>query len=269
MSTEKIRGLAVLGAGNIGMSIATQVRKYMPTGLSLTRTSKNHFSREQRSKFTCFDNNTEAVSMAEVVVIAVRPPQLDTVLKEIKDVLRQEQLIISVVSGVKIERIEELVGRVPIARAMPNTAMSIKESMTCMTFNDAGRDHKHRVFLESMFGATAMPRLLIPEEKFPEATVLCGSGIALAQKFIRAFMQAGIQHGFNEKDALALATQVIKGAAMLIQENGQHPEVEIDRVTTPDGCTIYALAELEHAGFSSALLKSIDVGVEKARQLYS
>lgn len=260
--------IVVLGAGNIGTRIAEGILASRITNkkIILTRQS-GEFSEEEKEKFECQTNNQEAVSTSDIVITAVQPKQMDSLLAEIKDALvESKHLLISVASGVSIERIEALVGKIAIARAMPNTAIRVRQSMTCLAFNELGREHQ--ALVESIFGAVGMT-LLIPENRFAEATVLCGSGTALALKFIRAYMQAGIQHGFNEKDALTIASQVLKGASMIVQKDFNHPEHEIDKVTTPGGCTIDALIEMEHSGFSSALLKAIEAGIKRARKLYS
>lgn len=267
--TKGFRRVAILGAGNIGLSIAETFRGQTTHKVRLTR-KNGKFSREERERFECLTNNRTAVKFSDIVVVAVKPTQLNALLSEIKGALTGKKLLISVVSGVSLKQIQAIVGKAPIARGMPNTAIRIKQSMTCMEFNAAGLKHEHRPLVELVFGSSRAAILHIPENKFAAATVLCGSGTALAMKFIRVFMQAGIQHGFDEKEALRIASQVLKGAAMLIQtDEWKHPEAQIDKVTTPGGCTIAALTELEHAGFSSALLRAVNVGVEKAGKLYS
>lgn len=263
---KKITGkIAVLGAGNIGLSIAEGIQHLSKRKIILTR-KNNIFSEEEKEKFECMSDNKEAVSASKIVIVAVQPKQADDLFLEIKEVLGKRHLLISVISGIKIDQIEKIVGKIAIARAMPNITIGISQSMTCITFNILAK--KYQALVESIFGSVGKT-LLIPEVKFTEATVLCGSGTALVLKFIRAFMQACIQHGFNGKEAILIASQVVKGASIMIQENHEHPEKEIDSVTTPGGCTIYALAELEHAGFNSALFRAIKVGVDKAQKLYS
>ena len=264
---NKIIGkVAILGAGNIGLSIAEGIFSSI-TGqkIILTRKTKS-FSKKERERFKCTINNQEAVLASEILIIAVQPKQARDLLLQIKKFLNKKHLLVSVVSGMSIDEIEKLVGKMPIVRVMTNTAIRIGQSMTCIAFNDTGK--KYRDLVEDIFGSVGST-LLIPETKFAEATVVCGSGTALALRFIRDYMQACIQHGFDGKDSLKIASQVLKGAASITQDNRNHPEVEIDKVTTPGGCTIEALAEMEHAGFSSALLRVIKVGVEKAKKLYS
>lgn len=257
--------IAVLGAGNIGFPIAEGIQASEITNQKVIITRKKAtFSKKEKDKFKCLKDNQEAVSYSNIVVLAVQPKQADEVLSEIKDFLSEKHLLISVVSGLGIEQIENLLQKkIPVARAMPNTAIRVCQSMTCLAFSDEGK--KHQELVEDIFNRVGTS-LLIPENLFTAATVLCGSGSALGLKYIRGYMQACIQHGFNEFEALMIATQVLKGATMML--DGKHPETEIDKVTTPGGCTIAALTEMEHAGFSSALLKAIEVAVEKAKKLY-
>ncbi len=99
------------------------------------------------------------------------------------------------------------------------------------------------------------------------ATVLCACGIAFFLRAIRAASQGGIEIGFHAEDALAMAAQTARGAASLLLESGKHPESEIDRVTTPMGCTIAGLNQMEHEGFSSALIRGIITSANKAAKL--
>jgi pyrroline-5-carboxylate reductase len=101
------------------------------------------------------------------------------------------------------------------------------------------------------------------------ATALCASGIAFFLRAIRAASQGGIEIGFHAEDALFMASQTAKGAASLILKSGAHPEGEVDKVTTPMGITISGLNQMEHAGFSSSLIKGIVTSAEKAKHLYS
>ena len=262
------RKIAILGAGGIGSSIARGIQNsgIIKSKIVITR-EKSSFSKNEHKMFECYYDNTLAVKHSNIIIVAVQPKQLDNLIEEIKSELTEKHLVISIVSGVSIERVESLINKkIPIIRAMPNTAIKTGQSMTCLAFNKLGI--KHQTLVEKIFNSVGIT-LLVSESKFAEATVLCGSGPALVLKFIRAYMQACIQHGFNDKEALIIAGQVTKGTSMIVQKNNYHPEPEIDKVTTPSGCTIDALVELEHRGFSSALLRSIDAGIKKAKTLYS
>jgi pyrroline-5-carboxylate reductase len=201
------------------------------------------------------NNNPDAVKGKKVVIIAVEPHQAERVLKDIKHEFRKEQILISVVTGVKIEKLKEYCGPdIHIFRAMPNTAIAIRESMTCIATMDDSPESKnivHSIF--DQLGKT----IKIEEELMDASTVLAACGIAYALRFIRAASQGGIEIGFDSKTAQLIAAQTVRGAAGLLIEGGEHPEYEIDKVTTPMGCTIAGLNEMEHQGFSSSLIKGI------------
>ena len=110
--------------------------------------------------------------------------------------------------------------------------------------------------------------LVIDEEQMIPATALCACGVAFFLRAIRAASQGGIQIGFNAAEALAMAAQTARGAASLLLTLGNHPEMEIDKVTTPRGCTIAGLNLMEHQGFSSAMIKGIVTSAERAADLY-
>ena len=153
---------------------------------------------------------------------------------------------------------------VPIIRSMPNTAIAIGESMTCLSSlnGDAGMDVAKDLF--EKLGTT----LIISEDQMTPATALAACGVAFFLRAIRAASQGGIEIGFHSRDALLMAAQTAKGAASLLLQHSDHPEGEIDKVTTPRGCTIAGLNKMEHAGFSSALIQGIVTSAEKAEGLY-
>jgi pyrroline-5-carboxylate reductase len=153
----------------------------------------------------------------------------------------------------------------PIVRAMPNTAIAIGQSMTCLAASSGHRSalEQARTLFDSV-GTT----LEIDESMMESATALCACGIAFFLRSIRAASQGGIEIGFHPEEALLMAAQTARGAAGLLLREGSHPESEIDRVTTPRGCTIAGLNEMEHRGFSSAMIKGILTSARKAVELY-
>ena len=173
--------------------------------------------------------------------------------------------MVSVVSGVSIAVLSSHLAGVPLVRAMPNTAVSIGESMTCLAAPPAHANAlaEVRVLFEAL-GST----LAIEEEMMIPATALCACGVAFFLRAVRAASQGGIEIGFHPDEAMLLAAQTARGAASLMLRAGSHPEAEIDRVTTPRGCTIAGLNEMEHQGFSSALIKGILLSADKAAGLY-
>jgi pyrroline-5-carboxylate reductase len=143
---------------------------------------------------------------------------------------------------------------------MPNTAIAIQESMTCLSSANATEDQVNLV--KDLFGTVG--KVAVIEEKLMDAaTVLGACGTAYAMRYVRANIQGGIEIGFDAATASLIAAQTVKGAAELLLQKGTHPEQEIDKVTTPKGCTIAGLNEMEHQGFSSSLIKGISTSYEK------
>jgi pyrroline-5-carboxylate reductase len=148
---------------------------------------------------------------------------------------------------------------------MPNTAVSIGESMTCLSADSDSIDGLEEA--EALFKGVGLT-LRIEDEMMVGATALCACGIAFFLRSVRAASQGGIEIGFHPEDALLLAAQTARGAASLALGKEGHPESEIDRVTTPRGCTIAGLNEMEHQGFSSAMIKGLVLSARKAGALF-
>lgn len=267
--TENVR-IAILGAGNIGTSIARGLaggRNFTPDRITLAR-RRLHLLDDFRARgFAVTNDNLAAVRSADVIIISVEPQVVDSLLEEIAPELDFDRhIIISVVTGLSIRRIEELTGRpMRIARAMPNTAIAVGESMTCIASN--GPDDKALDMARLIFNDVGKT-LRIREEDMIAATALGACGIAFFLRAIRAASQGGIEIGLSAKNSLAMAVQTAKGAACLLADGANHPESEIDKVTTPKGCTISGLNRMEHEGFSSAMIRGITVSAEQAAKLY-
>jgi pyrroline-5-carboxylate reductase len=263
MGTD-IRGIAIIGAGNLGTAIAGGILAgniVSSDRLVITRRRKNYSHPLQKEGVQVIDDNREAIKTAELVFLCVLPKQVDEVLTEIGGRLQPDQTLISVVTGVSIQDMKKHIpAEVSIIRAMPNTAIAIKESMTCIAAGDGAEKsvEKVRLVFETL-GET----LIIEERLIQAATVLGASGIAFFMRYLRAATQGGIQMGFHPEEAQKIAVQTAKGAASLVLEHESHPELEIDKVTTPQGCTIEGLNEMEHQGFSSSLIKGLMTSYHK------
>jgi pyrroline-5-carboxylate reductase len=224
----------------------------------------------EKQGFQVTRNNRQAVEQSDIVIISVTPQQLDVLLKEIGDVLDgAKQTIMSVVSGASINQLKKQIGSgIPVVRVMPNTAIAIGESMTCLSAHD--QDKASLEDAEQLFGQLGKT-IVIHEDLMVPATALCACGIAFFLRSIRAASQGGIEIGFNAEDALFMAAQTAKGAAALLvdQSPQEHPEREVDKVTTPQGCTISGLNQMEHHGFSSSMIYGIVTSAEKAAKLYA
>lgn len=266
-----IRRTAILGSGNIGMSLARGLVKaeyYNPQDITVTRRNIQHLSEEAANGFGVSDNNADAVTTSSIIILAVLPQQLNPLLDQIKDTIDPEKhLIISVISGVTCANIQSRLGtRVQVVRAMPNTAIAIGQSMTCIASDNASAESLSEV---SRMFETVGDVIQINEDLMTSATALCACGIAFFLRAIRAASQGGIEIGFHADEALKMAVQTAKGAADLLIQQKSHPEHEIDKVTSPKGCTIAGLNEMEHHGFSSSLIKGIKLSALKAGDLYT
>lgn len=263
--------IAILGAGNLGTSIATglvESGKYKADSIALTRRRIALLETYKDQGFYVTKSNEEAIKRSEVIILAVEPSQIDELLKQIGPFLDPEKhLLISVVTSVEISYIKSIVSdKVHIVRAMPNTAIAIGESMTCICTDSDNNDVLETT--TEIFN-TVGKTVTILEEQMTAATALCACGIAFFLRSIRAASQGGIEIGFHADEALKMAAQTAKGAATLLADKDNHPEFEIDRVTTPRGCTIAGLNEMEHRGFSSAMIKGILHSAKKATTLHS
>ena len=212
-------------------------------------------------------DNAIAVKQATVLILAVEPQQINTLLDEISALLdSKKHIILSIVTGVSIEQIRGKLGDdITVVRAMPNTAISIGESMTCLA---SDRSNSGAIEMATSIFNTLGKTMLIDEELMSSATALGACGIAFFLRAIRAASQGGIEIGFHADKALQIAAQTAKGAATLLLQNQEHPEFEIDKVTTPRGVTISGLNQMEHQGFSSAMIKGIVIAAEKASKIY-
>lgn len=255
--------IAIIGTGNLGSSIAKGlITNNAITTLYLTRRNLEGISEfEGYKNVNITSDNQLAVQQSDILIFAVQPSHFETILKDIKPLLTEKHLVISTITGFTIPKIEALIGIDNfIIRAMPNTAIAVGKSMTCLCCNEQGK--KRIKIAEAIFNRLGHS-LIIPESQMQAATVVCASGIAFWMRLIRATTQAAIQLGFDSKEAQELAMYTSEGAAQLLISNGNHPEEEIDKVTTPKGCTIEGLNEMEHKGLSSSLIQGMVASFNK------
>ncbi|MBK7406702.1 MAG: pyrroline-5-carboxylate reductase [Saprospirales bacterium] len=261
----KDRKLAIIGCGNLGLSILKGLlegQTMPPAHITTTRRNTESLAHFKAQGVHVTSDNVQAVRDSDVILIAVKPYNIRSILEEIKEALDPSRhILVSAVTGVTIREIQEVVqGTLPIFRVMPNTAADVKESVTCICQENAQPPHVEVVdHLFSWIGTA----IHIDEHLMEASTILGACGIAYVMRFIRAMIQGGIQIGFDTKTANAIVNQTVLGAARLLIERKAHPEHEIDKVTTPKGCTIVGLNEMEHNGFSSSLIKGIVASFEK------
>ncbi|MDC0584168.1 pyrroline-5-carboxylate reductase [Bacteroidales bacterium] len=255
MENKKI---TIIGGGNLGTSIGKGILSipgFKAANLTICEKRKEQESRLKALGFVTFESDmAESVKEADIIFVVVKPLHFNDVLASIKPVLKKHQIIGSTVTGTSLNEIKAQIGALPTVRIMPNTAIELKESLTCLCFNNtSSEDEKLMVGIFDELGKT----IVLPEEQIDAVTVLGSCGIAFALRFLRAMSQGGIEIGFGAELSQLIAAQAIKGAAELILESNNHPEAEIDKVTTPQGITISGLNEMEHQGFSPSVIKGL------------
>ena len=262
MEIKNLR-IAIIGGGNLGRSVADGFLKAGITASKLTVSRRRvQLLDDLAVKGVRIEkDNKVAVADADMIIIAVKPFQAIEVITEIKSVIKPGQLVASLMTGISLAQLKELLpaGAIPL-RVMPNTAVALQESMTMISAPDCSTDQIELV--KELFESLGKV-IFINEELMAAATVLGACGIAFALRFIRAAIQGGVEIGFGADVAQQIVAQTVKGATELILQTGHHPEQEIDKVTTPKGITISGLNEMEHQGFSSALIRGLLVSYNK------
>ena len=242
--------VAVLGAGNVGSAVALGWQRaglFQPNEVVLIR--RNLDALDPRLKFTQSCQASSA-NDADVVFAALPVAALKPVLQELD--LTRDQVLLSCVAGVSRHELLR-VTCATVGRAMPNVAAAVNQSMTCIAADGDALSEAERLF--APLGRVER----IAEPLMDSATVLCACGLAFFLRSVRSASQGGVEIGFHADEAQRLAAQTALGAcSLLLEPDGvAHPEQGIDRVTTPNGCTIVGLNQLEHGGFSSAFIKAI------------
>jgi pyrroline-5-carboxylate reductase len=257
--------IAIIGCGNLGLSILhglLEDQSIQPSNIIVTRRNIKDLEHLKELGIRISDDNVTAVNESEIIIVALKPYNILEVLKELKTLLVLEKhILISLATGISLEQIQNIVTiPIPVFRAMPNTAADVGMSMTCIS--SESNDNVATDAVKNCFNSIG-ETIIIDEDLMDSATVLGACGIAYALRFIRGMIQGGIQIGFDAKTARDIVTHTVKGASELLIKRNEHPEFEIDKVTTPKGCTIAGLNEMEHHGFSSALIKGIVTSYEK------
>lgn len=258
-----MKKIGIIGCGNLGVSLLKGIRQNDQNALIYgSKRNISAISHLQEEKTIITSDNVELIKNCDIIILALKPYTILPFLKENSIYFNSNQhTIVSVATGITIEEMKECFENdIDVFRAMPNTASSVNESITAISFGSDVLGRKEEV--TSVFKCVG-EAIVIDENLMESATILGACGIAYVLRFMRAMIQGGIEVGFDSVTATKIVSQTIKGAAELIITNGSHPEQEIDKVTTPKGCTIVGLNEMEHSGFSSALIKGIVTSYQK------
>ncbi|GHB50130.1 pyrroline-5-carboxylate reductase [Mongoliitalea lutea] len=257
--------IAIIGCGNLGLSIVNGLlaqESLDPNQLHITRRNPSTILHLKEFGLHVHSDNVMAAKEADIVILGVKPYNINGILKEIHPVLQpNKQIIVSLATGITLDEMFQVIDKSTVAfRAMPNIAADIQESVTCICGRNTNQTSEQ--LIQSLFNSIGFS-ISIDENLMEAATVLGACGIAYVLRFMRAMIQGGIQIGFDAKTASKIVNQTVKGAAELMIQKNMHPEEAIDKVTTPKGCTIVGLNEMEHQGFSAAMVRGVLASYEK------
>ena len=263
--------IAIVGAGNMGQSILGGLLRNSDLGASNIRASRRSVAAldELSARYpgvVTTTNNAEAISGADVVLLAIKPQNYDQVVKEIGSLVSSETLVISVLAGIEAETISSsFASRPPVVRAMPNTPVLVDLGATAIAAGH-GVNGRHLDMAKSIFGAVGSVEV-VPEELMDAVTGLSGSGPAYVYMVIEALTDGGVKQGLPRPTAYRLAAQTVLGAARLVIETGKHPAILRDEVTTPGGTAIAAVADLESHGLRTMLINAVGTATRRSKEL--
>ena len=263
--------LTIIGVGNIGGAIVNGlINSKLMNELEICCTDilpeKLKQIEETNPSIQVATDNISAVKDADIVIIAVKPWLVETIIEEIKETMDYErQIVVSVAAGIEFSTLcryldKEGVGLPAIFRVVPNTAIAVRESVTFISSCNATKtqsDCIKNIFDE--LGTTIM----VNEGLIAACTSLASCGIAFAFRYIRAAIEGAVEIGISSDMARKIELQTLRGAVTLLETNNNHPEAEIDKVTTPGGITIKGLNAMEEAGFTNAVIKGLKASMQK------
>ena len=261
--------ISIIGAGAMGGAMAEGLIKADSIkNEDICISDPSRFSRDKFANMgiTATPSNQLAAQGADVVCVVVKPWLVEQVLKGIRDVMDYDrQILIVVAAGVKSESIKAWMTKdgdklIPTFLVIPNIAIAQLASMTFIAPAMAV-EQPHIDVVTDLFDAMGKT-ILTDEQHLGAGTTLASCGIAYAMRYIRAASEGGVELGFKADEAKQIVMQTMKGAVTLLEATGLHPEAAIDLVTTPGGVTIKGLNEMEHAGFTSSVIRGLKAGAK-------
>ena len=263
--------IAIIGAGNMGGAVARGVASG-----SIIATSDIYVSNPSSAKLDALKaefpeinvttDNCEAAAVADLIILAVKPWKVEQVIAEIKPCVDySRQAIASMVGGLGITQLSQWLdkgdGALPATYLIiPNTAIATKNSMTFIA--SARSSDIQDNYIVEIFNELGVA-MMVEESLIPAGTSLASCGIAYALRYIRAAMEGGVELGFRADDAKRIVMQTLRGAVEILEANNTHPEVEIDRVTTPGGLTIKGLNAMEASGFTNSVIEGLKASTKR------
>ena len=262
--------ITFIGAGNMGEALLGGLLKAEltnPENIIATdiRDERLDHIRSKWGVKTTRDNK-EAAQGADVIVLCVKPQTISDVLNELRAVVQEDQLIISILAGITTRTINNALGKKnPVVRVMPNIPAVVDEAASGICLGEHARD-VHREIAMKIFQAVGEVEVVY-ESQMDVITGLSGSGPAYIYMIIEALTDGGVMMGLPRDTATRLATQTVLGSAKLVRETAVHPAVLKDQVTTPGGTAISAIKELESSGLRPMLIRAVETATRKSQEL--
>jgi pyrroline-5-carboxylate reductase len=259
--------VAILGTGKIGESLLAGLRSSDWADIvASSRRQERADELHERHGVEATTSNAEAIRGADVVVLAVKPQDIEALLGEIGHLLTPDQTVVSIAAAIPTSRIERhLAGDVPVVRAMPNTPATVHEGIAGMCAGrHAGPEHLERAGTVLRAVGDVVE---VPEEHMDAITAVSGSGPAYYALLAEAMIEAGILLGLSREVSTRLVVQTMLGTAKLLRDEHMHPVELRETVTSPGGTTIRAIRELEQAGVRAAFLNAINAAMERSKEL--
>ncbi|HLP05055.1 MAG TPA: pyrroline-5-carboxylate reductase [Paludibacter sp.] len=253
--------VAIIGAGNMGGAIArglSKGKKIKSSNIRISDITPSNLAAIKAfdPEITTSNSNREIVKDADIIILAVKPWLVEAIAGEIEGKIDfKKQIIVSIAAGVDFDRLASFFNTdATLFRIIPNTAIDVLSSVsTISSFHATKEQEEVVVSLFDELGKT----FLVPETQLNAFMALSSCGIAYAFRYIRAATEGGVEMGVYPNVAKEVVIQTLRGAIELLEANGTHPEVEIDKVTTPGGITIKGLNEMEACGFTNAVIKGL------------
>ncbi len=266
----KDKKLAVIGVGKLGEALISGLLKNKTVSASQVCGTVGHEPSVQRVKeklgIEVSLDNLKAVKDKDIILLAVKPQNMDNVLREISTVVSDKQLIISVAASVTTGFVEERLPKgIPVVRAMPNTPSVMNAGMAGLCTGTGATD-EHKQMAEAIFKCVG-ETVFVDESLMDGVTALSASGPAYLYVVIESLAEAGVKLGIPREVSTLLAAQTMLGSARMVLESKAHPALLKDMVTTPAGCTIDGLMELEEGKLRVTLIKAVVKAAERAREL--
>ncbi len=258
----------IIGGGNMGEAIIKGLinsNLFKPDEILVSDINKDRISYlVEEYGIGGTDSNERVARLSEIVILAVKPKDLEKTVSPIKDYLA-DKILISVLAGIKISEIKSFLPSTKVVRVMPNTPALIGEGAIGVSFDEEIKQEEKEIVLSIL---KSLGEVVVVEEQLIDViTGLSGSGPAYVFTFIDALAQGGVKGGLSYNDALKLAVQTVLGAAKLLKETGEHPSVLRDKVTSPAGTTIYGLHALEKNGFRNAVISAVEEATKRSKEL--